>query len=839
LCTTGLTAGTLVALEGAPVLAAPPGHDRIVSATPKEATPNVQEGSVDAIFDAGDTILAGGDFQNVRDPGTGQPNIARPYLFAFDEDTGNVVPGFDAALDGVVTAIIAGPTPGTAYVAGRFSNVANAAEKRNKLALINTSDGSVVASFRTTGINGVVTDLALAGNRLLVAGNFTSVSNQPRGGLASVNATTGALDDYLTVNLTENHSWTEGSTDIAKAPVGADKMALSPDGSQAVVIGNFRKANGDLHDQIVKLSLGSSAATIANWNTKRYEAVCMPNKFDSYVRDVAYSPDGSYFVVVTTGGGSVPTSLCDTAARWESGATGAELQPTWASASGGDTILSVGISEKAVYVGGHMRWMNNALGKDLAGQGAIPRPSIAALEPISGVPTAWNPGRNPRGYGITEMLVTPAGLWIGHDQEYIGNKEFRHDRIAFFPLAGGAAVHSHATRSLPGKVYMFGANPPAGALVRVNAGGPLLLSTDGGPNWQADTATAPSPYHNANQRAASYSTLIPNIATGVSRMTLREIWNDELQANTRTNVNWAFPVAKGTAITVKMYFASRCNCAVGGRVFHVNIDGVRKLTNFDPLAAATGRDIGIVRNFDVVSDGTLNVDMLKVVGSPNISGIEIWRRPPPALVGTENKTFVRTYDGNSTIGAKTELPLPTWAWSNARGAFMVGNTLFIGHENTFYRAPFDGTTFGPAVPAYPYSDPKWDGVVTSSGPPGQTYRGARPDYFNEMPGVTGQFFHQGKLYYTLAGRPQLFWRWFSPDSGTVGATRNAVTASISLAEVSGIFISGNYFYVVSRNTGYLHRLGWSDSGVPTGTPVQVSGPAQGVNWHAKALFVGP
>ncbi|HEU5111376.1 MAG TPA: malectin domain-containing carbohydrate-binding protein, partial [Micromonosporaceae bacterium] len=726
------------------------------------------------------------------------------------------VEGFNAALDGVVTAIIPGPTAGTAYIAGRFSNVANATEKRNKVALINVSDGSVVSTFRTAGINGAVTDLALDGNRLLMAGNFTTVSSQPRGGLASVNATTGALDDYLTVNLTENHSWTEGSVDIAKAPVGADKLALSPDGDSLVVIGNFRKANGDLHDQIVRLNLGDAAATIANWNTKRYEAVCLPNKFDSYVRDVAFSPDGEYFVVVTTGGGAVPTSLCDTAARWESDATGAELQPTWSSASGGDTILSVGISEKAVYIGGHMRWMNNALGRDIAGMGAVPRASIAALEPTTGIPTSWNPGRNPRGYGITEMLVTPQGLWIGNDQEWIGNQEFKHDRIAFFPLAGGATVHTHATKSLPGKVYTFGANPPSPALIRVNAGGPLLLSADGGPNWQADSATAPSPYHNAGQRTVTYNRgLIPNVHSSVSQIVQREIWDDELLANTRTNVNWAFPVARGTAITVKLYFASRCSCTVGSRKFHINIDGVRKVTDFDPVAAAGGNEIGIVRAFDVTSDGSVNVDLIRALGHPTINGIEIFRRPAPALTGNENKTFSRTYDGGTTVGTRTQLTLPAFAWGNARGAFMVGDTLFIGHGATFYRAPFNGTTFGPATQAKPYFDPKWDVALTGSGPVGQTFKGAQPDFFAEMPSVTGQFFDRGKLYYTLAGRNELFWRWFSPDSGIVGATRNAITAPISMSQGAGMFISGDKFYIVSRNTGALHRMDWTN-GAPAG-----------------------
>src|SRR5699024_517949 len=111
-----------------------------------------------------------------------------------------------------------------------------------------------------------------------------------------------------------------------------------------------------------------------------------------------FAPNGRYFVVVTSGGGINPSSLCDSAARFRSGGAGFH-RPQWVNKTGADTLLSVAASRDAVYVGGHQRWMNNPRGRDVPRTGAVPRPSLAALDPRTGIPLGWNPGRNPRGYG--------------------------------------------------------------------------------------------------------------------------------------------------------------------------------------------------------------------------------------------------------------------------------------------------------------------------------------------------------------------------------------------------------------------------------------------------------
>ena len=113
----------------------------------------------------------------------------------------------------------------------------------------------------------------------------------------------------------------------AKAPIGPREAGLTPNGDRMVVVGNFRTVGGIARDQIVMIDLTGATATVAtNWYTTGYTPICSPGAFDSYMRDVEMSPDGSYFVVATTGGPHSGT-LCDTAARFETYAVGTALDP--------------------------------------------------------------------------------------------------------------------------------------------------------------------------------------------------------------------------------------------------------------------------------------------------------------------------------------------------------------------------------------------------------------------------------------------------------------------------------------------------------------------------------
>lgn len=157
------------------------------------------------------------------------------------------------------------------------------------------------------------------------------------------------------------------------------------------------------------------------------------------MRDVEFDPTGRYFVVGTTGawGGWTGNRLCDSISRWEM-VDAPDRRPTWINETGGDTILSVAVTDVAVYAGGYQRWLNNesAPKANTPGPTALSRSGIGALDPTTGRALTWNPGRT-RGVGVRDLVATADGLLVGSDTESLGG-EF-HARIGMFPVAGGAA----------------------------------------------------------------------------------------------------------------------------------------------------------------------------------------------------------------------------------------------------------------------------------------------------------------------------------------------------------------------------------------------------------------
>jgi len=455
----------LLGLLAGPAAGVNVAHSVVVSADPVGTTPNVLDGQVNAIVQVGGKMIAGGTFTQVRRGGG--PILTRNNIFAFDPTTGNIDTAFVPTVNGEVRALETASDGQSVFVGGAFTNVNGATV--NRLTKLNTADGQRVTAF-SANASGMVRDLELRGGRLFVGGSFGTIKGQSRGRLAVVNETSGNVDPNLDLPFTGTHNG--GSTNVFK-------LDVNPAGTRLVAIGNFTDVAGVARRQVAMLDVAAGGpATVANWETSRYADACA-GAFDTYMRDVDISPDGSYFVIVTTGAYRA-NLLCDTAARWETNATGVSLQPTWVSYTGGDTMWSVGVTGTAVYVGGHQRWHNNPFRSNNPGAGAVPREGIAALDPVNGLPFTWNPGRT-RGVGVFALYSTTQGLWVGSDTEQLGG-EF-HARLGMFPTAGGVTPPQQRIGTLDGDLYRLGAD---GSLVRrhfdgATFGPPTTVNT--GVNW--------------------------------------------------------------------------------------------------------------------------------------------------------------------------------------------------------------------------------------------------------------------------------------------------------------------------------------------------------------------
>ncbi len=803
-------------------VAEPLAPDRMPGDVPSKRTPWVLDGEVTKVVQVGDVMIAGGLFTQVSDPMNGTP-YTRQNLFAFDATTGLVSQTFNPTVDGQVQQLAPGPTPGTVYVAGDFTKINGRGP--NHLQLLDVQTGLAVPSFRASSTNGGIETMdLLPGNRLFIGGFFSRIGGVPHGQLATLNATTGALDPFLDLDVAGHHN---DSGSGAQAPVGPRESGVTPAGDRLVVVGNFRTVGGLDRDQIVMLDLtGPTAVVSTSWYTTQYTPICSPRAFDSYMRDVEMSPDGSFFVVSSTGGPHTGT-LCDTAARFETYAVGTNLAPTWTDTSGGDTLWGVEVTRSAVYVGGHNRWMNNPNGSDRAAQGAVPRPGLVALDPETGIPLKWNPGRNPRGEAAYEIYETDAGLWVASDTDWIGNRRYQRPRIAFFSYDEGYNTASKSSGSLPGNVYVGAPLSATNVLYRVNAGGAAIAAVDAGPDWMSDNG-ASSPYHNTGSSTATFSALSAANLVNVPASTPLGIWtserNDPLGGN---EMQWTFPVTAGTAAQVRLYFASRSTTT---RRFNVLIDGATKLSSYNPNVDP-GVNKGTMKSFDIVSDGTVNIDFVHVQGNPQVNAIEIL---DSSAGSNSTVTSIIGFDG-STVASRTDTTTGSFDWGSVRGAVMIGRTLFYGQTDGFlYRRSFDGVSFGEPAQVNPYLDPLWSSVETGSGPLGQTYAGVLPTWYSQLSGVTGMFYAGGRIYYTRSGQASLFWRWFSPDSGIIGGIENTVAGgNVAWSSTKGMFLDGSTLYVVNAADGQLLRIGFSD-GAPTGASSVADATT---DWRGTALFL--
>ena len=416
----GIAAGGIAVLLAATAMGtadASPAIGRVVSTNPVNYTPNITNGAAYKSAEANGMLYVGGSFTSVTAAAGTTPTgtFTRNHILAFNAATGSISTSFAPNVNGDVWAIV--PSGTSLYIGGSFSSVNGVA--RRGLAKIDATTGAVDTSFNAALTSGNVTEAALVSGRLIISGTFPKK-------ILAVNPASGANTGYINVAVT-------GSVASNAGPVEVYRFAVNPAGTKLVGVGNFTTVGGATHYRAFMLDLGSTAASVSAWRYTPLQQMCAASSLPDYMRDVDFSPDGSYFVFVSTGfvplSGQVGIALCDAASRFET-ANLSPTRPTWINYTGGDTLHSVAVTDLAVYVQGHQRWLNNPQGRDNAGPGAVSRPGIGAIDPTTGLALSWNPTKD-RGVGGKDLLVTARGLWVASDTAHIGHET--HMRIALLP----------------------------------------------------------------------------------------------------------------------------------------------------------------------------------------------------------------------------------------------------------------------------------------------------------------------------------------------------------------------------------------------------------------------
>ncbi len=262
--------------------------------------------------------------------------------------------------------------------------------------------------------------------------------------------------------------------------------------------------------------------------------------------------------------------------------------------------------------------------------------------------------------------------------------------------------------------------------------------------------------------------------------------------------------------TVRMHFTEVYWTAAGQRVFHVDVNGQRALTNFDPFAAAGTMNKAVVRDYSTRADmyGQITVQLwYGGKDQPSIQGIEAIQTAPP---GTPTATPTAPQaTPTATPTAATATPTAATATPTATATPPSGTNLALGQPATASSQESAGTAASAAVDGNTgtrwssvFSDPQWIYVDL-----GSTVSISRVVLMWEAA--------YGSAYQIQTSNDAV--NWTSIFSTTTG---NGATD-----DLTGLSGSGRYvrMYATARATGYGYSL-WefqvygTGSATPTATP---------------------
>jgi PKD repeat protein len=451
----------LVAAPPAGAAQPAPGHTGLVPSTPRTNTPRISTGEIWDIEVVGQRVFIAGTFSSLQNTtGANTAVVNQRYLASYNYSTGLIETSFRPTFGGGgVTAVEASPDGTKLYVTGSFNTV-NGVTKR-KIASLNPTTGAPVAGF-TANAGAQATALAATNTTVYVGGNFQTVNGSARVGLVALNGTTGAVLPGFVNNIS-------GGIGVNGA-LTVQQLKLTHDDSKLLVVHTGRRIAGQ--DRYGVGLISTQTNQLLPWRTRLWDdnLQFVGGIQRVYAGDIA--PNDQYFVVGSGSGGDRPP-INDTAIAFPV-AGNDNVQPLWVSRHF-DSVYSVAITERAVYVGGHFGFQESptapdpwpglddvgyGTGQGLAGYGlgdaVVRRDHIGALNPADGKALEWNPGSNSF-EGNKAMEATARGLFVGGDGMYQGGKNT--GRVAFYDFNSNPApspIDTTVVNPIEGRVVASG-----------------------------------------------------------------------------------------------------------------------------------------------------------------------------------------------------------------------------------------------------------------------------------------------------------------------------------------------------------------------------------------------
>ena len=399
-------------------------HATVVPEVPRIDFPEILDGTVLAMVEVGHWVVVGGDFQQLElSDGS---VITRPYLVAFDRDTGALIDEFEPAPNGAVHALGGGLAVDELFVGGAFNRIDD--RPRSKLAKLSLPDGAADPLW-IANVSAVVTDIDITPDqRMFVGGSFKKVKGNDHDNVAEIDPVTDAVITAFNFEFTGEGGSRSGGQHIKH-------IEATPDGDTLVVVHSARNIDGQQRLAAATFDISDQNAPALNDYSLNSFFIGAPQ--GALPTDGDLSPDGSFFAMSTIIGNSPPWH--DMVLAFPVGG-GPNTSPLWTHAMR-DSTYSVAVANNAVYAGGHFCRIESGPGptnddglvKSCSGA-ALPgawRWQIAALDPTDGTPLDWDPGSNSF-KGVQSLTVTNRGLLVGHDGSSLGNRTV--GRAGFFDL---------------------------------------------------------------------------------------------------------------------------------------------------------------------------------------------------------------------------------------------------------------------------------------------------------------------------------------------------------------------------------------------------------------------